>query len=75
MLGAVRWRVDYLGTSTYVGVFRPQTLAFMQQMMTTNPDLTKRFEPFQERLKTLEPLLDDHRVHFPIRAVAATRLD
>ncbi|HZU47659.1 MAG TPA: class I SAM-dependent methyltransferase [Mycobacterium sp.] len=75
VLGAAGWRVDYLGTSTYVGVFRPQTLAFMQQMMATTPDMAKRFEPFQKRLKTLEPLLDDHRVHFPIWAVAATRLD
>jgi SAM-dependent methyltransferase len=27
VLGAAGWRVDYLGTSTYVGVFSPQTLA------------------------------------------------
>ena len=29
----------------------------------------------QDRMKIIGPLLDDHRVHFPIWAVAATRLD
>jgi SAM-dependent methyltransferase len=75
VLGAGGWRVDYVGTSTYVGVFRPETLDFMRQMMSTDPDMAKRFEPLQERLKVLGPLLDNHRVHFPIWAVTATRLD
>ncbi len=75
VLGAGGWRVDYLGTSTYVGIFRPETLAFMQQMMGSDPDMAKRFEPLQERLKVLAPLLDNHRVHMPVWAVAATRLD
>jgi SAM-dependent methyltransferase len=75
VLGPSGWRLDYVGTSTYVGVFRPETLAFMTTMMSTNPAMAARFTPFQDRLKTLEPLLENHRVHFPIWAVAATRLD
>jgi hypothetical protein len=44
-------------------------------MMSANPDMAVRFMPRQDRLKTIGPLLDNHRVHFPIWAVAATRLD
>jgi SAM-dependent methyltransferase len=75
VLGAAGWRVDYVGTSTYVGIFRPDTLDFMQQRMGSDPDMAKRFGPLQDRLKVLAPLLDNHRVHMPVWAVAATRLD
>jgi SAM-dependent methyltransferase len=75
VLGAGGWRVDYVGTSTYVGIFRPETLDFIANMASSNPDMAARFEPLGERLKVLGPLLDNHRVHFPIWAVAATRLD
>lgn len=75
VFGPSGWRVDYVGTSTYVGVFRPETLEFLTNMMSVNPDMAARFEPLQDRLRTLGPLLDSHRVHFPIWAVAATRLD
>lgn len=75
VLGAGGWRVDHVGTATYVGIFRPETLDFMQQMSGANPDMAKRFQPLQERLKVLGPLLDNYRVHVPIWAVAATRLD
>lgn len=74
VLGAGGWRVDHVGTSTYLGIFRPETLDFMRQMMAANPDTAKRFEPLQERLKLLGPLLDNYRVHVPVWAVAATRL-
>lgn len=75
VLGSSGWRVDYVGTSTYVGVFSPETLAFTTTMMRSNPAMAARFTPMQERLKVLGPLLENHRVHFPIWAVAATRLD
>jgi hypothetical protein len=75
VLGAGGWRVDYVGTSTYVGIFRPETLDFMANMASANPNVAKRFELLGERLKVLGPLLDNHRVHFPIWAVAATRVD
>jgi hypothetical protein len=75
VFGAGGWRVDYVGTSTYVGIFRPETLDFVVNLARSSPDTAARFEPLQERLKVLGPLLDNHRVHFPIWAVAATRLD
>jgi SAM-dependent methyltransferase len=31
VLGAARWRIDYLGTSTYLGVFGPEAMAFLAQ--------------------------------------------
>ena len=75
VFGSSGWRVDYVGTSTYVGIFRPETTEFLTRMMSANPDMAARFGPLRDRLKTLDPLLDNHRVHFPIWAVAATRLD
>jgi ubiquinone/menaquinone biosynthesis C-methylase UbiE len=75
VFGASGWRVDHVGTSTYVGIFRPDTLEHMQQMTATDPEMAKRFEPMQQRLKVLEPLLEDYRVHMPVWAVVATRLD
>jgi SAM-dependent methyltransferase len=74
VLGSSGWRVEYVGTSTYVGIFRPETLAFMEQM-SSRPDLAERFKPLQDRIQTIEPLLENHRVHFPVWAVVATRLD
>lgn len=43
--------------------------------MSCNLGMAARFGPLQGRLKVLEPLLESHRVHFPIWAVAATRVD
>src|ERR1700757_2091401 len=34
VLGAGGWHVDYVGTSTYVGIFGPETMAFMNKMMS-----------------------------------------
>jgi SAM-dependent methyltransferase len=75
VFGSNGWRVDHVGTSTYVGNFRPETLEFLTSMMNANPDMAVRFGLLQDRMKIIGPLLDDHRVHFPIWAVAATRLD
>jgi hypothetical protein len=75
VLGAGGWGVDYLGTSTYVGVFGPETWAFMEKMMSSQPAEAARFKPLQDRLQVIEPLLENHRVHIPIWAVAATRVD
>ena len=47
----------------------------LTDMLTSNPGMAARFGPLQQRLATLEPLLENHRVHFPIWAVAATRLN
>jgi SAM-dependent methyltransferase len=75
VFGAGGWCVDYVGTSTYVGIFRPETMNFLAKLASSNPDMAARLAPLGERLKALGPLLDNHRVHFPVWAVAATRLD
>lgn len=75
VFGGNGWRVDYVGTSTYLAVFSPETLSFMMTMTNSNPAMAARFTPLQDQLKVLEPLLENHRVHFPVWAVAATRLD
>jgi SAM-dependent methyltransferase len=74
VLGAGGWRVDHVGTSTYVGIFNPQTIGFMNQMLF-QPAMAERMRRLQDRLKVIAPLLDNYRVHMPIWAVAATRLD
>lgn len=75
VFGASGWQVDYVGTSTYLAIFRPETLTFMTGRLPSNPGMAARFGPLRHRLETLEPLLENHRVHFPVWAVAATRLD
>lgn len=74
VLTAAGWRLDHLGTSTYVARFAPETLANMAAM-GSDSDWAERMKPLQERLAVIGPLLDDYRVHMPIWAVAATRAD
>jgi SAM-dependent methyltransferase len=74
VLSAGGWRLDYLGTSTYVARFGPETLAHMESM-GSNPAWERRMKPLQDQLAVIGPLLDDYRVHMPIWAVAATRID
>jgi len=47
----------------------------MANTMSADPRMAARFEPLLDRLKTIGPLLDNHRLHFPVWSVAATRLD
>jgi len=84
VLGAGGWRVDFVGPSTYVGIFGPETVAFMTKMMTlsSQPGFGEQMKPEQDRMRALQdrlrvigPLLENHRVHMPMWAVAATRLD
>jgi SAM-dependent methyltransferase len=75
VFGSSGWHVDYVGTSTYVGVFRPETLVFMTSMTSADPDMAARFGTLQDRLKIIGPLLDNYRVHFPVWSVVASRLD
>ncbi len=74
VLPAAGWRIDYLGTTTYQANFDPDTFAAMSAA-TGRPDMAERFKPLQEQLRVLGPLLENHRVHMPFWAVAATRLD
>ena len=76
VLGAGGWRVDYVGPSTYVGIFGEETMAFMTKTMSSSqPAFAERMTAMLDRLRVIEPLLENHRVHMPMWAVAATRLD
>lgn len=74
LLPAARWRLDYLGTTTYLGVFSSETFAAMKHART-DTDWQARLQPVLERFDVIEPLLDRHRVHLPFWMVHATRLD
>ena len=76
VLGAGGWHVDYVGPSTYVGIFGEETMAFMTKTMSSSqPAFAERMKAMLDRLRVIEPLLENHRVHMPMWAVAATRLD
>ncbi|SON59008.1 Glycine/sarcosine N-methyltransferase [Mycobacterium simulans] len=76
VLGAGGWRVDYLGGTTYQARFLPQTFEAMNKVVAENQDeMVGRMQPLFEQLQTIGPLLQDHRVHLPVWAVVATRLD
>jgi SAM-dependent methyltransferase len=68
------WRIDYLGTTTYQANLSPETLANMSRVSGTH-DIADRMKPLQDQLRVIAPLLENHRVHMPFWAVAATRLD
>ena len=74
LLPAAGWRLDYLGTTTGVGQVSQATFDFLAQD-GGNPDWARQMAPVNERLRALEPLLEDHRIHMPYWAVTATRID
>jgi SAM-dependent methyltransferase len=73
LLPASGWRLDHLGTTTYQGHFSPEAFAVMSS--EASPELAERMKVVRERLAVIGPLLENHRVHMPFWAVAATRLD
>ncbi|SOJ53253.1 Glycine/sarcosine N-methyltransferase [Mycobacterium simulans] len=76
VLGAGGWRVNYLGGTTYQARFLPQTFEAMNKVVAENQDeMQGRMQPMFEQLQTIGPLLQDHRVHLPVWAVVASRLD
>ncbi len=68
------WRIDYLGTTTYQANLSPETLANMSRASGRH-DIADRMKPLEDQLRVISPLLENHRVHMPFWAVAATRLD
>jgi SAM-dependent methyltransferase len=74
VLGTSGWRLDHIGTSTYVGRFSPETITKMESI-AMNADWAERMKPLQEQLKSIGPLLDDYLIHMPIWTVVATRRD
>jgi SAM-dependent methyltransferase len=76
VLGASGWRIDYLGGTTYQARFLPEAFEAMKTIVSEHQDGTlERMQPIMQQLRVLDPLLQDHRVHFPVWSVVATRLD
>ncbi|ORB85387.1 SAM-dependent methyltransferase [Mycobacterium kansasii] len=76
VLGASGWRVDYLGGTTYQARVLPRTFAAMTEVTSQiQDDMLERIQPLMQQLSVLGPLLEEHRVHIPVWAVVATRLD
>ena len=75
VLSAAGWHLDYLGTSTYLARFGPETVANMEKLSDAENDWAERMKPLQDQLAVIGPLLENNVVHMPIWAVAATRLD
>jgi SAM-dependent methyltransferase len=76
VLGAGGWRLDYLGTTTYLARFGPETFDAMSKIMAEQQsDATERMRPVKDQLDVLGPLLQDGLVHLPFWSVVATRLD
>ncbi|WP_109470882.1 class I SAM-dependent methyltransferase [Mycolicibacter sinensis] len=74
LLGANGWRLDHLGTSTYVGTFGPRAVDILAQL-DSDDGVAPQMKSLPDQLTALAPLLEDHRVHLPVWSVAATRLD
>jgi SAM-dependent methyltransferase len=75
VLPAAGWRIDHLGTTTYQATFTPETFTHLTQEMSADSGWTERMKPMQEQLQVIAPLLRNNRVHLPVWAVSATRLD
>jgi SAM-dependent methyltransferase len=76
VLGAGGWRIDYLGGTTYQARFLPETFEAMKKIVSEQQDeIVERMQPIVQQLSVLDPLLEDHRVHFPVWSVVATRLE
>ena len=76
VLGAGGWRVDYLGATTYLARFGPETFDAMSRILAESQGNTAdEMQPLKHQLSVLSPLLQDDRVHLPVWSVVATRLD
>lgn len=77
VLTAAGWHLDYLGTTTYQGIFDPGSFAEMIRMMEAidRPDIADGIKVLHSRFRTLEPLLEGNLIHMPFWSVVATRVD
>lgn len=77
ILPAAGWRIDYLGTGTYQSVFSPEVFAHMYDTLAAagRPQDAALITPWEEQIRLMAPMLEDHRVHLPIWVVNATRVD
>ncbi|MGH3636544.1 class I SAM-dependent methyltransferase [Mycobacterium sp.] len=77
VLPAAGWRIDFLGTATYQSVFSPEVFAHMFQTLeaANRAEDAQLIMPWLNQIQLLEPMLENHRVHLPIWALTATRMD
>ncbi|MEZ0362105.1 class I SAM-dependent methyltransferase [Mycobacterium sp. pUA109] len=77
VLPTAGWRIEYLGTATYQSIFSPEVFAHMYDALAASnrPQDAELIRPWEERIRMMEPLLENHRVHLPIWVVHATRVD
>jgi SAM-dependent methyltransferase len=75
VFGACGWHVDYVGASTYVEIWSPETLVFMKKLLPSPQAEAAMFKPLRDQLQVITPLLENNRVHMPVWAVAASRID
>jgi hypothetical protein len=74
VLHAGGWCIDHLGVSTYVADFTPEMMEQLAKLSLMT-DAAERMKRTQDRLKVIAPLLENHRIHMPVWAVVATRVD
>lgn len=77
ILPAAGWRIDHIGTATLQSVYSPEVFEHMFSVLEQLDRLEDAvlFQPWLERLRILEPLLDNYQVHTPALVVSATRLE
>jgi hypothetical protein len=70
------WRLDYLGATTYLARFGPETFDTMSGILAESQGETvEKMRPLRQQMDALRPLLHDDLVHVPVWSVVATRLD
>jgi SAM-dependent methyltransferase len=70
------WRLDYLGGTTYLARFWPETFDAMSGILAESQGETvEKMRPLRQQMDVLRPLLHDGLVHVPVWSVMATRLD
>ncbi len=75
VLPAARWRIDYLGPTTYQGHMTAEGLTQMLARASAIPGYRERMQPLQEQLRVIGPMLENHVMHWPVWTLVATRQD
>jgi SAM-dependent methyltransferase len=78
-LGRARWRIDFIGPTTYLGNISGFTGSFgklpPELLAQMPPERAEQLRRMGERMATIIPLIDGDKVHLPFTVVHATRLD
>lgn len=73
VLAPAGWHIDHLGTTTFQHHFTSEALVHMSG--TQSGQYGERMKPVLDRLRVIEPLLENNVLHWPVWAVVATRVD